>query len=314
MARITSRHSPFAAAVCCILSLFSIIRAQLIGCEAVGCPQSDGTTSSCPIGNFTAQAIGTANFTSAISSDPLTWTVAFKSEISLTNTSADVLERSYYLGSPASLDLATIDVKGCALIFKDVVNRREFSPTEAGTCPSLLGASCVSDLMSQANKTLLEILDTEDPTFICSKLAVQLRDNAPSSCSLTDDNLWGAISVQDITGPSLLGPIAVDATCNPTSRDGYHLISIDSQQSTTLPISASVNAFAWGVTPVVSVFYSSTLPSTFEAPEISLSCLKPVAQDSIVVVPLESTATNLISIPWTLTAIATSLIFALIST
>lgn len=199
MAQMAFRQRSLAAAVFCTMAFTSTIRAQLLGCETVACPQVDSTTSSCPIGNFTAQAIGTTNFTSAISSDPLTWTVAFKSEIQITNSSADVLERSYYLGSPASLDLATTDIKGCALIFKDVVNRREFSPAEAGTCPSLLGASCVSDLLSQANDTLSEILDTEDPTFICSKLAVQLRDNAPSSCSLTDNGLWGAISVQGKT-------------------------------------------------------------------------------------------------------------------
>lgn len=196
MAQMAFRRSPFSAALCCILIFSSASQAQLLGCEAVKCPQVDSTTSSCPIGNFTAQAIGTANFTSAISSDPLTWTVAFKAEILPTNSSADVLERSYYLGSPASLDLATIDVKGCALIFKDVVNRHEFSPPEAGTCPSFLGASCVSDLISQANKTLSEILSDDDPTFVCSKLAVQLRDNAPSSCDLTDNGVWGAISVQ----------------------------------------------------------------------------------------------------------------------
>lgn len=203
MAQMAFRHSPFTAAVCSILAFSSAIRAQLLGCDAVGCPQVDSTTSSCPIANITAQAIGIANFTSAISPDPLTWTVAFSSNTSPTNSSADILERSFYLGTPASLDLATTeDVKGCALLFKDVVNRHQYSPSEAGTCQALLGSSCVSDLMSQANKTLSQILASDDATFVCSKLAVQLRDNAPSSCSLTDSGFWGAISVQGESVPS----------------------------------------------------------------------------------------------------------------
>lgn len=202
MAQMAFRHSPFAAAVCSILTFSSAISAQLLGCDAVGCPQVNSSTSSCPIGNIIAQAIGIANFTSAISPDPLTWTIGFSTDTSPTNSSADILGRSFYLGTPASLDLATIeDIKGCALLFKDVVNRHQYTPSEAGTCQALLGPSCVSDLMSQANKTLSRMLASEDASFVCSKLAVQLRDNAPPSCSLTDNGFWGAISVQGGTVP-----------------------------------------------------------------------------------------------------------------
>jgi len=202
MAQMAFRRSPFCAAGCNILALSSVVTAQLLGCDAVGCPKGDGTASACPIANVTAEAIGTANFTSAVSPDPLTWTVAFSNNISPTNTSADNLERNIYLGMPDSLDLATVKgVNGCALIFKDVVNRHEFTPSEAGTCQVLLGNSCISDLMSQANQTFSELLASGDTKFICSKLAVQLRDNAPTSCSLTDNGFWGGISVQGETDP-----------------------------------------------------------------------------------------------------------------
>lgn len=335
MAQMAFRPTSFHAVVCSILAFRTAVRAQLLGCDAIGCPQVDGTASSCPIANVTAEAIGTANFTSAISPDPLTWTVAFSSDISPTNSSADNLERDLYLGMPASLDLVKVeDVKGCALVFKDVVNRHEFTPSEAGTCQVLLGNSCVSDLMSQANETLSEILASEDASFICSKLAVQLRDNAPSSCSLTDKGFWGAISVQgetiacpyflghrstnmngtlDITGSSLPAPIAVDPTCNPTSHDGYKVQFVESQRTTTVPLSAPVNSFAWGVTPIMTVFYSSTSVTNFETPEIHLSCLKPVAQNSIVVVPVESAATPVSSVRLSLMTICISVIVAFLS-
>ncbi|KEF55322.1 uncharacterized protein A1O9_08976 [Exophiala aquamarina CBS 119918] len=309
-----TRYTLFHTAICSILAFNSVIRAQLLGCDAVGCPQVDGTTSSCPIANVTAEAIGTANITSAISLDPLTWTVAFSSNVSPTNSSVDNLERNLYLGTPASLDLARVEgVKGCALVFKDVVNRHEYAPSEAGTCQVLLGNSCAADLMSQANETLSDILASDDASFICSKLAVQLRDNAPSSCSLTDNGFWGAISVQDITGSSLAAPVMVDPTCNPTSHDGYKVQFVDSQRTTTVPFSAPVNSFAWGVTPVMSVFYSSTSTTKFKTPELHLSCLKPVAQDSIVVVQAESTATAVSSVRLSLIAISVSIMIALLS-
>ena len=193
------------AAVACWIAVFSSAgRAQLIGCNDVGCPKGDASNAACPIGNVTAQAIGTTNFTSSINSDALTWTVAFSAEIDPTNSSEQALERDYYLGAPPSLDLATKpSFDGCALFFEDVVERHEFSPPEAGTCQDFLSSLCVSDLMSQANKTLSQLLASSDTSFICSKLAVQLRDDAPSSCSLADSGHWGAIAVQGEFGLSL---------------------------------------------------------------------------------------------------------------
>lgn len=191
------RHSLVAAVACWIAVFTSAGRAQLLGCDSIGCPKDSSSNDVCPIGSTTARAIGITNFTSSLNSDPFTWTVAFSSQISPSNSSVDLLERSYYLGTPPSLDLATeTNVKGCGLFFEDVVTRGDFSPSTAGTCSDLLGASCVSDLISQANKTLSQLLADEDTSFVCSKLAVQLRDNAPSSCTLDNVGQWGAIAVQ----------------------------------------------------------------------------------------------------------------------
>lgn len=63
----------------------------------------------------------------------------------------------------------------------------------------------------------------------------------------------------------------------------------------------------------MTVFYSSASAAKFETPEIDLSCLKPVAENYIVVVPLESAATSVTSVQLSLAVICASVIIAILS-
>src|SRR6202034_4884965 len=55
----------------------NVVDAQLLGCDAVGCPQNQQNPlqSLCNLDGIANIEIGITNFTSAISPEPLTWTV-----------------------------------------------------------------------------------------------------------------------------------------------------------------------------------------------------------------------------------------------
>ena len=159
---------------------------QLVGCEAVGCPANG-----CIVGSTTNLDLGITNFTSELSPDhKLTWTVGI-ADIPHHNAVNDTWMRSYYLGTPPSLDLKKeSSIGGCALFF-EYSGAYQFNAsapeTSIGTCQDALSVDCVSDLLARvANITATlssSTATTLNQSTFCSKLGPALKADLPVSCT-----------------------------------------------------------------------------------------------------------------------------------
>lgn len=161
-------------------------KAQLVGCEAVDCP-ADG----CVIGDTTNLDLGIANFTSSLSPDQsLSWTVGL-ADIPHHNAVNDTWLKSYYLGTPPSLNLdEKSGISGCAIFFENsgTFQFNTSAPeTSVGTCQDALTATCVDDLIAQAANITTTLTSSGTATganqsTFCSQLGPALNASMPASC------------------------------------------------------------------------------------------------------------------------------------
>ena len=160
-------------------------KAQLVGCEAVDCPANG-----CVVGSTTNLELGIANFTSGLSLDHnLSWTVGI-ADIPHHNAINDTWLRSYYLGTPPSLDLKESGISGCALFFEDS-GTFQFNisapETSIGTCQDALTTTCADDLVARvANITATLSSDAAiglNQSTLCSQLGPALKADLPTSCT-----------------------------------------------------------------------------------------------------------------------------------
>ena len=171
-----------------VLTLFHIghARAQLVGCDAVKCPAGG-----CVVGNVTNLDLGIASFSSDISpGHDLTWTVGL-ADIPRHNSINDTWLKSYYLGTPSTLDLKNLgsasEISGCALFFEDETVLFNVSAPESsvGNCQDALNARCVDELLALATnstKMLSSGSSNANETYVCSQLQEGLAGNIPASC------------------------------------------------------------------------------------------------------------------------------------
>jgi len=166
-----------------IAFLINHARAQLVGCDAVNCPSSG-----CVIGNVTNQDLGITSFTSDISpGHDLTWTMGL-ADIPHHNSINDTWLKSYYLGTPPTLNLRKMSaISGCALFFEYETVQFNISALETsiGTCQDALHVECVNDLLALAtNSTAILSSGETSPSesFVCSQLQRELANNMPTTC------------------------------------------------------------------------------------------------------------------------------------
>lgn len=177
------------SAILMILSMGSAAVAQLLGCDAVGCPMDNYRTPKCEVGNVTLKAIGIANVTTTLDSQPLTWTLGLQE----LNGTQPTFDRNFYLGTPTSLDLN--GTTGCALFFEGVsgnLTTLAGNQLDKFTCTNTLSESCVSDLITQAESSSKDIEDTSDTSKFCNKLRDSLVNKPPSSCEGVKGS-WGTL-------------------------------------------------------------------------------------------------------------------------
>lgn len=177
-------HLLFPLLLLAVLSQYA--RAQLVGCEAVDCP-ADG----CIVGSTTNLDLGITNFTTSLSlAHNLTWTVGL-ADTPHHNAVNDTWMKSYYLGTPPSLDLKTeSSIGGCALFFEDSGTyhfNRSAPETGLGTCQDAWSAECVSDLLARV-ANITATLSSNAATALnqstfCSKLGPALKADLPISCT-----------------------------------------------------------------------------------------------------------------------------------
>jgi hypothetical protein len=250
-----------------LLSLSPLSVAQLSSCDAVACPLDADGQLRCVIGNTTAGAIGISSFTSPLSSQPLTWTVAVQS----INEPPKSFTRDFFIGTPPALNLTdggSSQRQACAFFFKGLATKIRFPGSDPeydqGTCNDALTQSCVDDLRTQARAELANVRRGRDnsssSTFVCRTLGNALRDNAPKSCSVASDGRWGNVLFRALTGPRAARPIK-QGDCHPTVGKDYDLTLVASDHLTSPSRNSSeLVPILFGITPIMTVVYGGGAP------------------------------------------------------
>lgn len=196
-------HSNLIATALPFVLLLSLrgMNAQLVGCGTISCPTAgDSPQPLCVIGNATNEQIGVASVNTSVSSDPLTWTVGTAATTDPTNTSATLWTKSFYLGTPPSLDLnGSLPYTGCALFFEGVSTNLQFNNTRAavtkGSCSDAMSGPCVDDLLSLATTQIASLVkNPSNDSTVCAQLQSALQDSVPGSCNAVHDGNWGQIT------------------------------------------------------------------------------------------------------------------------
>lgn len=283
------------------LLFLSSTRADLLGCAEIGCPVNSELQSTCQINGSHIPTLGFTNFTTSLTSDPLSWTVGY-ARGTPNNTANGADERVYYLGTPSNLDLNSVSsVSGCALFFVGVEAGLSFtSPgtpevynTNPGTCDDALGVKCVSDLIQQTQNYTNSL---NNGAFHCSVLGEMLKNNPPASCSTPGSiaSTWGDIIAKgknnarstdekhanffkiDLTGPETPPKLQLD-TCRPTMNQTYDVRIINS----TPKIAGYVNR----ITPLMTVFapasglQNGNVSKVASTSEAHLNCMQLVVDE-----------------------------------
>lgn len=262
---------------------------NLIGCTAVDCPVSPGTTlSSCHVGNQSLGAVGLASYdVPIISSRPnITWTLGITNYPDPSDSRRLNIERVFYLGTPSGLDLTedNLPYAGCAFYLTNAANKNIFydpettSASTSSQCQSHLGTGCESDLSNLVLSLSSNALTSISVPSTCEWIAEALNSAIPSSCSLLS-----AASVTGIplTGPSASHPLTAkqneSSNCYPTLPKGNQLTR---EFSYNISVSAYANETApaaLGETPLLTVFYGTRPNNDSQArnaPDVQFTCLR----------------------------------------
>ena len=179
----------------------AIANAQLVGCDAVGCPPDPQNPfiSSCGLGGVDYYSLGITNFTSALSPSPFTWTLGSARSDVPANASGQLWSRGFYLGAPPTVDMSVLTTTiGCALFFEGISTSLRFPganwDASIGTCGDALSNSCVTDLLAQATSSLLQLSNSTG--LSCEALKDSLQNSAPKSCAAAHEGVWGAMTAK----------------------------------------------------------------------------------------------------------------------
>ncbi|KAF2834765.1 hypothetical protein M501DRAFT_1020553 [Patellaria atrata CBS 101060] len=232
------------------------------------------------IGNATLREVGIASFITSLSDKPFTWTVGIQSLPESDNSSA-VIDRSYLLGTPNSVNLDESGVHGCALFFEGIAPRLKFPgsrfESSVGTCDDALTPDCVNDLIAQARTDARNLTTNQDEeSVICDSLQRTLHHAATDSCVPGQSLDWGTVIARQLTGPS--GPVKVHReSCWPTTGNDHELALVQSYQQTLVAWAVEdTRPVLEAITPVMTIFYPSLNASDglLSNVDISLTCMK----------------------------------------
>ncbi|KAF1949402.1 hypothetical protein CC80DRAFT_497560 [Byssothecium circinans] len=262
--------STFGIAILLTLSSNKATAAELLGCDAVGCPEDQNQRTQCSVGNATLRVLGITNITTSLDKSPITWTIGYNEGKKPGNDSVDTYDRNFYLGTPPSLQLK--DTTGCALFFEGVAPSIALPKPKPGpsnianfTCSDVLKEDCVSDLISQA-KSAAKGIDGKDD--FCSSLQKSLVDKPPSTCSLVKGS-WGAVFAQPLTGDK--APVRTNlTTCRPTTGQNYDVSLVLSNRKDSNLVNGGMAPILRSVAPVMTVFRKG------DNTEAYLTCLQMV--------------------------------------
>ncbi|KIX05664.1 uncharacterized protein Z518_03636 [Rhinocladiella mackenziei CBS 650.93] len=114
---------------------------------------------------LTNNGVGVASFSSNnnTSGGPLTWMLTISDETPVGN---EYSERSFWLGTPPSLNVSDIsDFGGCSMFMRNLTGALQLPPgfSDYGNfgCGTVMGGSCVQDLVSRFHGELVDIVQAD---------------------------------------------------------------------------------------------------------------------------------------------------------
>jgi hypothetical protein len=226
--------------------------------------------------------IGLLSTPSTLLNTNLTWTIGDSGLQSTITGNQRTVTRSFYLGTPESVDLrSAVEVKGCAIFVIDrergayqVYDQGAPQYVNTASCAASMGQTCVDDLTSKLKQLALSTSDRNTEDF-CKNIANTLQQSPPSSCyTLTQQPLIQSIP---LTGPSAPKPIAENqnstSNCWPTLPKTNALAKVFEYDH----IAKLTEWVSWlGYTPLITVFASGNGTGDVE---VDLACMKIVDSD-----------------------------------
>jgi hypothetical protein len=139
------------------LTLFGFLQhisgQTLQGCASVNCPNRYGNTLSptCQVSTTDMSLIGLLLTTSTLLNTNLTWTIGDSGLQTTITGNQRTVTRSFYLGTPVSVDLrSAVEVKGCAIFVIDrergayqIYDQGAPQYVNTASCAGSMGETCV---------------------------------------------------------------------------------------------------------------------------------------------------------------------------
>jgi hypothetical protein len=270
------------------LTLFGLLQhisgQTLQGCAAVNCPNRYENTLSptCQVQTTDMSLIGLLSTTSTLLNTNLTWTIGDSGLQSTITGNQRTVTRSFYLGTPESVDLrSAVEVKGCAIFVIDrergayqVYDQGAPQYVNSASCAASMGQTCVDDLTSQVEELARSESNRNTDSF-CKNIANALRHSPPSSCYILTQQ--PRIQSIPLTGPSAPEPITETqnstSNCWPTLPKTNGLTKVFEYDH----IANLTEWVAWlGYTPLITVFASGNGMGDVE---VGVKCMKVVDSD-----------------------------------
>ncbi|KAF7454431.1 hypothetical protein A1F94_001069 [Pyrenophora tritici-repentis] len=275
-------------------------------CVEVECPAADPAEakgqvlSGCRVQNQNHRTIGLRTFSTNITentSQNLTWTVGMTlyDGIDAQGRNASgtrTVEKDYYLGTPANLNLSRSDLpyEGCAFLFRE---NKVTGPTSLGnagpSCSDVVG-DCGPALLTQArglvaNSSMMTAGDGNQTTEqTCTRLAAQFNSSLPGACeTFAGQDRWNGITGITLTGPSAIYPPSPSANassnCHPTLPKSNNLSWAAAYNQTGTYYAGSTIQMINGVDLVLTLFWSpdGDVQGALEEPDVDVECLWPIA-------------------------------------
>lgn len=171
----------------------------IVGCVDIGCPAStqDSANDNCTVAGRSFPYIGVTSIpTTSDALSGLAWSKGFN--ITDSQDEGRRFGSSFYLDTPAGLDLPQSNTGACAVFFHGVSPFLSFDKdaatleTTQGTCGTAMGSACVDALTKRARD--LDVGGAASPKEACDKLQENLEDDMDDACLQISKGSWSNLT------------------------------------------------------------------------------------------------------------------------
>ncbi|KAF7563675.1 hypothetical protein G7046_g428 [Stylonectria norvegica] len=254
----------------------------IVGCDAVDCPISDGSSSSnCTLVDRTFTAVGLARIPFDAKSPffGLSWLEGVAVE---SDGSGRKFEKDFYLGASSDIDLS--EVPACAIFFASTSDKVKFDGDNAeeteGICEDAMSKECVAALNKQAEGVNVKGLSVEES---CSKVKDAILGSIDSACtSFASGSKWANVTARALSGSespdAILSGDNSTSNCWPIIPKSDNLTLIESIEIKGDTKAETITKTFYGIVPILTVFFPGN-SSIITKPDSQMTCMKTVGEN-----------------------------------